>query len=96
MNRSFRAKRMVSEGRVTKTKVERIEKRCLKALRAYDSGKEDVETVLDAIADYDHLITPDRPPFLDQYRTTLEAKPWKSCPCNICKTWGSRSDHLSW
>ena len=84
-NRSFRAKRMVSEGRASKTKVEKLEKACLKTLRAYDSKKGSLESVLDAIANYDHLITPDRPPFLDQYRATLEAQPWKTCPCDICR-----------
>ena len=83
--KSFRAKRMVTEGRAEGDFVERTELRCIELLRAYDAGKCSLETVLDKIGEYDHLITPDRPLFIEQYRHTLEAKPWKECQCDICK-----------
>ena len=83
--KSFRAKRMVSEGRAESTFVVQTEKKCLEMLRLYDAGKESLRNVLSIISEYDHLITPERPLFLDQYRHTLEAKPWKDCPCDICK-----------
>ena len=84
-NKSFRAKRMVSEGRADADVVERLEKACMKALRAYDAGALSLDTVLSTLSEYDHLITPDRPDTSDLYRQTLEAAPWRNCPCDICQ-----------
>jgi len=83
--KSFRAKRMVSEGRAASGFVQTAERNLMQLLRSYDRGKEDLEHVLEALAEYDHLITPDRPSELSEYRRTLEAQPWKSCECQICK-----------
>jgi len=83
--KSFRAKRMVSEGRAESDFVQSVESKLMKLLRSFDSGKEKVDHVLEALSEYDHLITPDRDSELDEYRRTLEAKPWKECPCDICK-----------
>ena len=83
--KSFRAKRMVSEGRASADEVARKEEQCLTALRRFDKGKGSVADVLSTISEYDHLITPDRTMILEGIRETLEAKPWKHCPCSICK-----------
>ncbi len=83
--KSFRAKRMVSEGRASVDFVQKAEHQCLSMLRRYDLGKETLSNVLDVIGEYDHLITPERPAFLEQYRATLEAMPWKECKCEICR-----------
>ena len=83
--KSFRAKRMVSEGRAESHFVQSVESKLMKLLRSFDVGKEKVDHVLEALSEYDHLITPDRDSELDEYRRTLEAKPWKECPCDICK-----------
>jgi hypothetical protein len=83
--KSFRAKRMVSEGRAKGSFVQEVESRLMRMLRSFDNGKESIELVLEALAEYDHLITPDRSSELDEYRRTLEAKPWKHCECEICK-----------
>jgi hypothetical protein len=40
---------------------------------------------LDVLEAYDHLITPDRPPTRELLRETLEARPWRTCPCDICR-----------
>ena len=86
--KSFRAKRMVSEGRADGGFVQRVEQKLMKLLRQFDKDKVSVGTVLEALAEYDHLITPDRDGGLDQYRRTLEAKPWKECGCDICRNDG--------
>jgi hypothetical protein len=83
--KSFRAKRMVSEGRAESDFVQSVESKLMKLLRSFDAGKEKVDHVLEALSEYDHLITPDRDSELDEYCRTLEAKPWKECPCDICK-----------
>jgi hypothetical protein len=83
--KSFRAKRMVSEGRAESEFVQQVEHKLMGLLRSYDRGDETLESVLEVIGTYDHLITPDRESELDKYRRTLEAKPWKTCPCDICR-----------
>ena len=83
--KSFRAKRMVSEGRAKGEFVQEVETRLMRLLRSFDQGNETVDHVLEALSEYDHLITPDRASELDEYRRTLEAKPWKECQCDICR-----------
>lgn len=82
--KSFRAKRMVTEGRATASAVERLEARCLEAMRRFDLDQAGVEDVLDRLDEYDRLITPDRPPTRELLRETLEARPWRACCCDIC------------
>jgi hypothetical protein len=83
--KSFRAKRMVSESRAAAGKVEKLEAACLRAVRDYDAGRMSVEAALDVIEEYDRLITPDRNDTRPLLRRTLEAMPWKECPCDICR-----------
>jgi hypothetical protein len=84
-DKSFRAKRMVSEGRASAEQVRSLEQSCLTQLRAFDQGNVSIDSVLQTMAEYDHLITPDRPDTTALFRHTLEAKPWKTCPCSICQ-----------
>jgi hypothetical protein len=83
--KSFRAKRMVSEGRASSSAVELLEAKCMEAMVRFDAGEIRVEDVLDVLEDYDHLITPDRSPTRALLRETLEARPWRTCPCEICQ-----------
>lgn len=84
-NKSFRAKRMVSEGRASAEQVQRLDKACIDAMHAYDQGKISIEQAMEVLHEYDQLITPDRPDNSAQLRRTLEAMPWKHCPCDICR-----------
>jgi len=83
--KSFRAKRMVTEGRAESDFVQKVETKLMRLLRSFDEDKETVDHVLDALSEYDHLITPDRDSEIEEYRRTLEAKPWKDCQCDICR-----------
>jgi len=83
--KSFRAKRMVKEGRASEDEVLRLDNASMEVLRAYDRREVDVETVLDTLDEYDHLITPDRKSMRERYRVTLEDRPWDKCPCAICQ-----------
>ncbi len=83
--KSFRAKRMVSEGRAPASKVKDLEAKCMVAMRRFDLDAITVDEVLDSLEEYDQLITPDRAPTRELLRETLEARPWRSCPCGICK-----------
>ena len=66
----------------------KLEQACLEALHAFDRGMRTVDQVLDLLHEYDQLITPDRQDNRAHLRRTLEAQPWKTCPCDICRTSG--------
>lgn len=83
--KSFRAKRMVSDGRALGGHVAELEAACRRALADFDRGALSVEATLDVIEEYDRLITPDRPDTRPLLRRTLEVRPWKACPCEICR-----------
>jgi hypothetical protein len=76
---------MVSERRASSSEVEKLERISLHALREFDAGRKKIDEVLDAVEEYDRLITPDRDPTRNLIRETLEAAPWKTCPCDICR-----------
>jgi hypothetical protein len=78
-------KRRILSGQVSQKVAVRMERDCLKSLRAFDSGEVQVEDVLDALARYQEVIDPEKRSYLDDYRRTLEDAPWKSCPCQICQ-----------
>lgn len=64
-----------------------LEQDCLRVLRAYDSGQSSVKEALSAIEKYQKSlgVTSD---LLGKYERTLVEKPWKKCPCLLCKTIG--------
>lgn len=80
-------KRRILAGQVPQRDAVLGERDCLNKLRALDRGEVSVDTVLDALITYESLITVKRS-YLDQYRRTLEAEPWKYCPCSLCKEHG--------
>jgi len=77
-------KRAILGGLVSQKDAVRVERTCLRSLRAFDKGRSSVEEVLGHLAEYEQLTRPRRS-YLDDYRTTLEAAPWRSCPCAICR-----------
>ena len=83
--KSFRAKRMVSEGRVTVEKIERMETDCLKLVRDFDKGKASLTATLDALCEYDDLVDQGRKDIRPMLEELLVDAPWKSCPCDICQ-----------
>jgi hypothetical protein len=84
-NKSFRSKRIVTDGRASANEVLAMEQRCLTTLRAFDKGAASIDATLNAILEYDRLITPGRPDNEDVLRRSLEDKPWKRCECAICQ-----------
>jgi hypothetical protein len=83
--KSFRAKRMVSEGRATLEEVCEMEANCFEALKQYDSGNISAEETVAILHNYDQLVTPDRPDNRAEIYKTLKDAPWKKCGCDICK-----------
>src|SRR5208337_715756 len=58
-------------------------------LRAYDRGQIGADSLSPHLANLvDAYGEPKPKQRLDQYKKTLEEKPWKQCPCEICKSLG--------
>ncbi|GAA3713370.1 hypothetical protein GCM10022224_093640 [Nonomuraea antimicrobica] len=82
-------KRRIMAGEVSGAKAKALERECLKCLRAYDQGSETVERVIEILEEYEQLLEPGKKKSkASAYRTTLGAKPWKSCQCTICVAHG--------
>ena len=84
-DKSFRAKRIVSEGRATKKQLETLENDSLNLLRKFDQGKSSIAEVLDTLCAYDEIISEKRQDIRPLLKEVLENQPWKHCPCQICK-----------
>lgn len=83
--KSFRAKRMVSEGRISAEKIQALEADCLRLVRAFDIGKASLTSTLDALCEYDDLVDQGRQDIRPLLEELLTDAPWKSCPCEICQ-----------
>jgi hypothetical protein len=77
----------IQAGRVDQAKARIAEQRCLTRLAAFDAGKSSVKGVLDALSAYADIVEPERD-YSVQHRELLEAAPWKTCDCGICKRVG--------
>src|SRR5262249_51993270 len=77
----------IRAGRVAQGEARRLEQRCMKLLRAYDAGLEALNDVLASLLEYAALCGLERTR-VEEYRATLEAQPWKKCPCDVCRDIG--------
>lgn len=68
-------------------KMRKEEQKSLAALRAFDQGKLGIDETLKIVLAYDQLMGGD-PRNAPHYRRVLEDKPWRSCPCPVCKSTG--------
>ncbi|MFA4849528.1 MAG: tRNA-guanine transglycosylase DpdA [Methanoregula sp.] len=57
---------------------------CLNALRKYDNDDISLKEVIAELKEFIERMHED-PELLHYYQRTLKAKPWKQCPCPICK-----------
>jgi hypothetical protein len=80
-------KRLIQAGRVDQKSAIRAEQDCLARLQAFDAGRMGLDDVLEALRRYELIYDPDRDR-TDIYRATLEAAPWRSCKCQVCRTAG--------
>jgi hypothetical protein len=81
-----KAGKLIAKG-WTLEKLRKEEQKSLSALRAFDQGNLGIDKTLDAVLAYDQLMGGDvrNAP---HYRRVLEDKPWRICPCVVCKTTG--------
>lgn len=80
-------KRAILAGKVSQGEAIAAERCSLQALRAYDKGQLSVDETLEAVVEYENVIGVKKS-YRSQYRETLEATPWKTCPCGLCEKHG--------
>ncbi len=86
---SFRAKRVVQEGKASLDQLQRLEQDCLRELRKFARGnKSPSSTLINHLVEYDTLVAGERPGTEKRLLRTLEDRPWEKCGCEICQRWG--------
>ncbi|WP_156756542.1 tRNA-guanine transglycosylase DpdA [Actinokineospora pegani] len=84
-------KRRVLSGVVAQSEAIAAERASLSLLRAYDHGGVGIEEVLEALGNYEKLVLGSdskKKSYMDHYRRILVERPWKECPCELCKLHG--------
>jgi hypothetical protein len=83
---NHRLKQRVLAGQLNQNKGRSLEAKCLQTLGAYDRHEVELETPLRALRRYATFLgEEDR---TDEYRRTLEDRPWRACGCAICRDAG--------
>jgi hypothetical protein len=84
-NPSLRAR--IRAGKLDQQVVRKAEEKALKAVRAYDRDKGTLTAALSALTEYEQIVETRGRDHTEEYRATLEARPWKKCRCAICHRW---------
>lgn len=79
--------RRVAAGEVQQTEARRLEQACLKAVKAYDRTGKGLAALLRVLREYEQLYD-GRKDYSEEYRETLGDRPWKDCPCDVCRQLG--------
>ena len=84
---SSKLNRRIKAGELNQNRLRTFEQRCLQNLIEYDQNQCNLKKAINALLDYEQLHdgTVDRS---EIYQEILEDRPWKFCPCSICKTLG--------
>jgi hypothetical protein len=79
--------RRITAGQVQQEEARRLEVACLRTLTAFDRGEATVEETVTVLREYEQVFDPaaDRSAV---YRRVLTDRPWKHCPCEICRRLG--------
>jgi hypothetical protein len=86
--------RSIRAGKTSQGEARSLEQACLDIMARFDRGEATVSDTLATLGKYEELFAAiesrgsSRKNQLDIYREVLEAKPWKACPCAVCKTLG--------
>lgn len=80
--------KLISSGQVQQERARRLESVALLAMKRFNAGEMKVADVLDALEQYEECYDPRGGSHREQYATTLDARPWKSCECDVCTTLG--------
>lgn len=82
-----RLQRRIAAGQVNQEQARALEQASLRALREYDAGGVGVDNALEPLLAYER-IHDEKADRSRAYRETLEARPWKECPCEVCRALG--------
>lgn len=82
-----RLKKRIAAGQVAQDRARTLERACLDAMRRFDQDQASVDDVVGVLSDYEALYDgkSDRSA---AYREVLEARPWRSCGCDVCQALG--------
>jgi hypothetical protein len=80
-------KRKLLSGVVSHPDARRLERECLQILDRFDQGVATADEALGLLAQYE-LIHDGRTTRADVYREVMRDKPWKECPCEVCRALG--------
>jgi hypothetical protein len=80
-------RKLIGAGRINQDEAIKQEQKALNMLRRYAQRKVKLEATLQAILEYESLL-PNRRDRYEDYKRTLEARPWESCACGICEDVG--------
>lgn len=72
---------------MTEEELRTMDEACMDLIRMYDRDEADIDEVLEAVLWYDSVMG-DKRDHADAYTKTLRDRPWKKCPCAICKKAG--------
>ena len=77
----------IRAGQVSHDAARRLERACLASFAAFERGTATQPSLLDVLQEYEALYDPgsDRRGI---YKETLEAAPWRSCSCEVCRKIG--------
>lgn len=82
-----RLKRRILAGEVEGQLAKKLERQCLRLLESYDREEASLEDLLGPLLEYETLCNP-RFGREKEYREVLTARPWKECPCTVCRRLG--------
>lgn len=77
----------IRAGEVNQEEARKLELASLKALKRFDAQGGSILGILKLLRDYD-LLHDGRKDRSEDYGRTLEDRPWKTCPCRICRDLG--------
>lgn len=80
-------KKLILAGHIEFKKARDLELACFTGLLEYDQGKLTLDSLLQRLKEYE-AVWHGKKDDSSQYRETLEEKPWRNCPCSICKNLG--------
>lgn len=80
-------KKLILAGEVEFGAARKLELACFEGVLAYDKGKLGVDSLIERLREYEAVWHGEKDDSV-RYRETLQDKPWKSCPCAVCKALG--------
>lgn len=91
--------KLILSGAVDQARARKLEKACLQAMNEFDAGRTKAQQVVDVLLEYEDLARPHRDDNAASkkrkktdngavYREVLEAAPWRSCTCAVCRDIG--------